>query len=85
MSVSDDRSWIFLGEKLPRSEIIYFTQILLLFIVISTAIANLSLETGNEQLWITLLCSSVGYILPSPHIKSKRSNGHEFQPNLTQQ
>ena len=71
MSITDDRSWVFFGEKLPRSEIVYFTQIFLLFLIIVTAITNLSLTSGQEELWITLLCTSVGYILPSPDIKKK--------------
>ena len=71
MSIGSDKSWVFLGEKLPRSEIVYFTQITLLFIIIVTAIANLSIKSGQEELWITLLCTSIGYILPSPDIKKK--------------
>ena len=80
MSVSEDRSWVFFGEKLPRSEIVYFTQIILLFIIIITAVANLSLKTNQEELWITLLCTSVGYILPSPNIKRKTNALHPNSP-----
>ena len=68
-----------MGEKLPRSEIVYFTQIVILFIIIITAIINLSLHSGQGELWITLLSTSIGYILPSPEIR-KRSNAVHANP-----
>ena len=63
-------SWRLCGKKLPRSEICYFTQILILYTVILTSLIQLSLGRGNQDTWIILLSSCLGYILPSPKLKN---------------
>lgn len=61
-------SWVFLGTKLPKSEIVFFSQIIILYIVIITCIVNLSI--GNEsEMWLILLSTSLGAILPNPDLK----------------
>lgn len=64
-------NWCLLGRSVPRSEIVFFCQVIIIYTVIITCIYNLS--TGNEptNLWITLLGSSLGYLLPSPSIQKK--------------
>jgi len=59
----------FANRKFPRSEIVFLTQILLLYTVAITALVNLTLNTPQRELWIILLSSSLGYILPNPKIK----------------
>jgi hypothetical protein len=66
-------NWYLMGRPFPRSEVKYMAQVLILYIVILTSLGNLSV--GNSELrsiWISLLSSSIGYILPSPHISKKR-------------
>ncbi len=70
----DDRNWFWMGKELPKSEIVYFTQVILLYGIIITSIVNLSLRTGLDELWTTLLCSSIGYLLPSPDIRKSKQN-----------
>jgi len=67
--VPEEDNWIFMGRKLPQSEIVYFTQVIILYVIILTSIINLSLRTGLDELWTTLLCSSIGYLLPNPDIR----------------
>lgn len=62
--------WQWMGKKLPKSEIVYFCQMTVVFIIITTAIANLSLGTGSSELWLTLLSSAAAYVLPAPSMKS---------------
>ena len=65
--------WQFFGTKYPRSELVYFTQIIVLSVIIVTSIVNLSIPNSkNDQLWLSMLCSAVGYILPSPHISTPK-------------
>lgn len=66
--------WQFLGNRLPKSEIVYFCQMTVVFIIILTSIANLSLQNGKSELWIALLSSAFGYTLPSPTLKTPASN-----------
>ena len=51
----------------PQKDIIVFTcQMSILFIVIISCVINVSLGMKNELLWISLLSSSIGYVLPNP-------------------
>ena len=54
------------GKKLPRAEITYFSQIVLIFFIVLTSVVNLSLGTTHQELWLTLLSSAVGVLLPAP-------------------
>lgn len=58
-------------QRYMRPEFILFiSQILVVFIVIAVSLVNISLNIGPQKLWITILCSSIGYILPNPKFKS---------------
>ena len=61
--------WDVMGSKLPKSEIVYFCQMIVVYVIIATSIVNLSLQNGKNELWITLLSSAIGYALPSPTLK----------------
>ena len=60
------RLWQFCGRRLPRMEIVYFCQILIIYVIILTSLINLSLKNGPINLWIALLGSCLGYLLPHP-------------------
>ena len=65
------RSWKFCNFTLPRSEVIFFTQVFIVLIIILTSIVKISLYeiTCEEmQIWIALMSSAVGYVLPSPKL-----------------
>ena len=65
--------WTFLGTVLPRSEIVYFCQMLLVYIIVVTSIVNLSMNNGITELWISLLSSAIGYALPSPSLNKQQN------------
>lgn len=68
LSVSgSENKWYWCGRSIPRSEIVFFCQIIILYTVIGTAIFNISSGDDNV-LWITLLSSCLGYLLPSPKL-----------------
>lgn len=68
---SEVNTWKVFGKKMPKSEIVFFSQIIILYIVIITCIVNLSVGNGESNLWTALLSSSIGYILPNPSVKRK--------------
>ena len=79
---SEDGSekWKVMGKMFPRSEVRFFAQIVILYIVIFTCLGNLTVGKGDlNSLWISLLCSCVGYLLPSPYISKK--HGVNVPPN----
>ena len=63
------QDWYFCNKRLPRGQITYFCQMIIIYIVIITSIVNLSINNGDKTLFITLLSSAVGVVLPTPGIK----------------
>ena len=66
---SHSDKWHLLGTHVPRAEIVYFCQMLIVYIIIITSVVNLSLKNGSSELWISLLSSCIGYALPNPKLK----------------
>ena len=56
-------------EKLPINEIVFICQVLVVYSIIIASIYNLSIGTNERELWIKLLSSAVGYLLPNPVLK----------------
>lgn len=48
--------------------ILFIAQVISIYIVIASSIYNLTRGVENKELWVSLLSSSVGYLLPSPVI-----------------
>lgn len=48
---------------------LFAAQIGLIFIVVIASLINLSLNNGNQNLWMIVLTSCLGYILPNPKLK----------------
>jgi hypothetical protein len=73
--------WFVCNQKLPKVEVIYFIQVILIYIVVVTCLINLSLGWGNQALWSSLLSGGLGYILPSPKL---RKNNEPFLSHTAQ-
>lgn len=61
--------WNLGGTKVPKSEIVYFCQMTVIFTVIIACIVNISLG-HNSDIWLVLLSTSLGCAMPAPRIKS---------------
>lgn len=68
-SSQQSTSWMLCGRKFPRSEVVFFSQTIIVYIVIITALINLTRGTDNHTLWVAYLSSCLGYVLPHPRIK----------------
>ena len=68
---SSEERWHLLGTRVPKAEIVYFSQMLIVYVIIITSITNLSLQNGSTELWISLLSSCIGYALPNPKLKNE--------------
>jgi hypothetical protein len=51
--------WKFLGEKVPRAEIVYFAQLFLCLTLIITSVVMLALKDPNRDFWMVTLSSLV--------------------------
>jgi hypothetical protein len=68
---SDSRTsgvWRILGKKVPRSEMVFICQMILIYVVVAVSLFNLSKDNGPSHLWVALLSSAIGYTLPNPSI-----------------
>lgn len=45
---------------------------IVVYTIIITSIVNLSLTNGSSELWISLLSSAIGYVLPNPSLKGDK-------------
>ena len=65
------RSWVFCGDRtFPRAEVVFIVQSILVFLLVSVSVTCLIFaETCEETtVWIAILSSSVGYMLPAPKL-----------------
>ena len=60
-------------EWCKKSLLVYITQVLAIFIIVIVAIVNLSTSTQDKEMWLTLLCTSMGYLLPNPKVKAVKT------------
>ena len=67
-----NQQWNLCGQGVPKSEIVFFCQIIILYTMIITSIYNHATEHGDSNLWMALLSSSLEYLLPHPTIKKNR-------------
>ena len=69
---SEERSsttWAICGKGIPKSEIVFFSQVILIYVVVCLCLFNLTSGRGDSNLWSALLSGCLGYLLPSPTIK----------------
>ena len=64
--------WCCSGHDIPKAQLVFFCQVLLVYIVVIVCIVNLTIGVNDSQVWIILLSSSLGYLLPSPSVKNER-------------
>ena len=51
--------------KITFDIVLFRAQVLVIYIVVLISLYNLTQSNNNKELWISLLSSSVGYLLPS--------------------
>jgi len=70
-SDSSPNKWNIFHWTLPKSEIVFFAQVFLIYAVVITAIVNLTIGNSDSKLWTALLTGHIGYLLPNPSLKRK--------------
>ena len=64
--------WNVFGSEVPKEEIVFFTQVILIYVIAITSIVNLTMKAENETLWTSLLSASLGYMLPAPQLNNHK-------------
>ena len=64
------KSWKFFGRTCNRSLLVFMCQFFVIVLILACAIVRIMLSTTCEEttLWVAILSSTVGYILPSPKL-----------------
>lgn len=57
--------------KLDKRCVTYFSQLVILSSVIAVSLVQVSTKTDNREFWISLLCSSIGVLVPNPKLSKK--------------
>ena len=65
-------SWSVCGKNVPRSEMVFICQIVPIYAIICASIYNLTVASEHTNLWVSLLSSCLGYLMPNPVIKQKK-------------
>ncbi len=65
------RNWKVCGTNVPRSELVFFSQVVIIYVVVCLCLYNLTTGRGDSNLWSALLSGCLGYLLPNPTIKHK--------------
>lgn len=62
--------WDVFGKTVPRAEIVFVCQMIIIYVVIGVSLFSLTRgnDAADKQLWIALLSSCLGYLLPNPRI-----------------
>ena len=55
--------------RIPKNRLTFLSQIIVLYTVIAVSLYHLSAQSPNQDLWLILLSSAFGYLLPSPGLK----------------
>ena len=66
----EERSWVLFNKHLPRSEIVFFVQTILVFLLATVSVTCLAVAKTCEEttVWVAILSSAVGYMLPAPKL-----------------
>ena len=67
---SELSKWHIFGYKTPKREVVYFSQTIMIYIVVMFCLIMLALERGTRELWVALLGSCLGYLLPHPSLEN---------------
>jgi hypothetical protein len=64
----DKQNWNVFGYSVPKQEVVFFCQVIALYIVIIVCLVEIILDHGDHDLWYSLLAGSIGYLLPNPSL-----------------
>ena len=59
-----------MDEICRKSAVVYLIQMFVILAVVLAADINLSkTDDNNKEMWLSLLCSTIGYVLPNPKLR----------------
>ena len=77
-SIGNTKNYNCCGNRVPKNQSTYISQIIVIYAIIATSTVQLRIRSQDRELWLILLSSSLGYILPSRGLKFTKQK----QPGL---
>ena len=74
-------NWKVFGQNIPRSEVVFISQMLIISVVIISCIINLSVQNGNPEMWVSFFGLAFGAMLPPPKLKRTKNISHRSYPS----
>lgn len=68
-NTNNSMTWKIFGYNVPRSQVVYICQMIIITGVIISCIVNLSLKNGNSEMWVSFFGYAFGAMLPPPKLK----------------
>lgn len=68
---TEKSNWQICNREVPRSEVVFVTQFFFIFLLLTLCIAKLAfyqLTCEESAIWVSILSSLIGYILPNPSL-----------------
>ena len=65
-------------DQIVKNRFTFFAQIIVVYMIIITSLVQISLRSPDKELWLILLSSSIGYILPSAGLKFRKQTNPIF-------
>ena len=65
-------------DRIPQNKITFAIQVIAVYAIIIASVINLSMQHPDKELWLVLLSSCIGYVLPNPGLKYKKRTINHF-------
>ena len=62
-------------RELRKREVLCYSQIAVLFLIVAVCVINLSLRNGDQTAWTAMLATALGIFLPQPGIDKRLQTG----------
>jgi hypothetical protein len=72
---TDVQNWNFFGYAIPKQEVVFFCQVITLYIIIIICLVEIIInqegsgcKIKDHDIWYSLLAGAIGYLLPNPSL-----------------
>jgi TctA family transporter len=64
-------TWRTCCGRVHKEQVVFFSQVIIAYIVIIACLANITFSSQNTNLWVTLASGTIGYLLPNPSLRNE--------------
>ena len=71
MTTPESSQWRCFSESILSSHVVYLSQVVLVYMLVITALVNLTLGNGDSKYWLSVVSAGVAYLLPNPKLQKQ--------------